>query len=55
MMAWHRVLFAAFFLQPNRPSGAARPQILDLHLQSRTDAREAVGKGGDQGSIAQIP
>jgi hypothetical protein len=37
-----------------RPSGAARPQILDLHLQGRVDAREVVGGGGNQRAVAQI-
>ena len=55
VMARHRVLFAAFFVQPNGPSGAARSQILDLHLQSRADTRERIGEGGDQGPVAQIP
>jgi hypothetical protein len=32
VMTGHRVLLAAFFMQPHRPSGAAGPQILDLHL-----------------------
>src|SRR4051812_42251793 len=54
MMARHRMLLAAFFVQPDCPSGAARPEILDLHLQGRGDARKAVGKGGDQGAVAQI-
>src|SRR6202022_119286 len=33
VMARHRMLLAAFLVQPHRPSGAARPEILDLHLQ----------------------
>jgi hypothetical protein len=48
------LLLPAFLLQPDRPPGAARSQILDLHLQRRIDAREAVGEGGDQRSVAQI-
>ena len=35
VMARHRVLLAAFLMQPDGPPGAARPQILDLHLQGR--------------------
>jgi len=35
MMTWHRVVFAAFLVQPNRPADTARPQILDLYLQRR--------------------
>jgi len=54
VMARHRMLLAAFLMQPDRPPGAARPQILDLHLQGRIDAREAVGEGGDQCPVAQI-
>src|SRR6266481_389734 len=33
---------------------AARPEILDFHLQGRSDAREAVGESGDQRAVAQI-
>jgi hypothetical protein len=43
-----------FLVQPNRPSRAARPQILDFHFQRRTDARKAVGEGSDQCPVAQI-
>jgi len=53
-MARHGVLLAAFLMQPDRPSGDARPEILDLHLQGRADAREGIGEGGDQRAIAQI-
>jgi hypothetical protein len=50
----HRVLLAAFLMQSHRPPGAARPQILDLHLQRCIDTREAVGEGGDQCPVTQI-
>src|SRR5260370_20555757 len=51
MMARHAVLLAAFFVQSDRPPGAARPKALDLHLQGRVDAREAIGECGDQRAI----
>jgi hypothetical protein len=54
VMAGHHMLFAAFFMQPYRPAGPARPQILNLHLQRRGDAREGIGKRGDQGAIAEV-
>jgi hypothetical protein len=54
MMARHRMLLASFFVQPVCPCRATRPEILDLHFQGRADAREAVGKGGDQGAVTQI-
>ena len=43
VMARHRVLLAAFLMQPDRPAGAAWAEVLDLHLQSSIYAREAVG------------
>jgi hypothetical protein len=33
VMARHGVSLTAFLVQPYRPTGAARPQILDLHLE----------------------
>src|ERR1700736_3190588 len=42
VMARHGVLLAAFLMQPDRPAGPARPEILHFHLQGRVDAREAV-------------
>jgi hypothetical protein len=54
VMARHAVLLAAFLMQPNRPSGAARPEVFDLHLQGRVDTREAIGKSGDQRAVAQV-
>jgi hypothetical protein len=54
VMARHTVLLAAFLMQPDRPAGAARPEILDLHLQRRTDARKAVSEGGHQRPVPQI-
>ena len=53
-MAGHGVLLAALLMEPDRPSGAARPQILDLHFESRADAREAVGERGDEREVPQI-
>jgi hypothetical protein len=32
-MPRHRALLAGFFVQFHRPSGAARPEVLDLHLE----------------------
>src|ERR1700730_16564199 len=42
VMARHGVLLAAFLMQPDCPSGTAWPEVLDLHLQRRVDAREAI-------------
>jgi hypothetical protein len=50
-MARHGVLLAAFLMQPDRPAGTAGPQILDLHLQSRSDAGKRVGQRRDQRAI----
>ena len=55
MMARHHVLLAAFLVQPDQPSRALRLQVVDPHLQRRADAGKAVGEGGDQGPVAQIP
>jgi hypothetical protein len=55
VMARYGVLLAAFLMQADSPSGAAWPEVLDLHLQGRADPREAVGKGGNQRTVAQIP
>ena len=54
VMAWHRVLLAAFLVQPDLPAGTLRPKILHLHLQRRVYAREGIGEGGDQRPVAQI-
>jgi hypothetical protein len=54
VMARHAVLLTSFLMQADRPSGAARPEILDLHLQGRIDAREAVGEGGGQRAVSEI-
>ena len=54
VVAGHRMVLAAFLMQPNRPAGAAWPQILDLHLQRGIDAREAVGQCRNQRPVAQI-
>ncbi len=43
VVARHRMLLAAFLVRPDCPSGAARLEVLALHLQRRGDAREAVG------------
>jgi hypothetical protein len=54
VMARHRMLFAAFLVQADRPPGAAWAEVLDLHLQGRVDPREAVGEGSDQCPVAQV-
>src|ERR1700730_7797028 len=48
------MLLAALLVQSDGPSRAARPEILDLHLQGRADARKAVCERGHQGAVAQI-
>jgi hypothetical protein len=45
MMAGHGVVLSAFFVQPDCPSGAFWPEVVDVHLQGSVDAREAVGEG----------
>ena len=52
MMRRHLVLLAAFLVQPDRPSCAARPEILDFHPQRRGDPREGIGERRDQGAVA---
>src|SRR4051794_4259756 len=42
-MARHRVLLAAFLMQPDRPAGAARPEVLDFHLQGYCSDKANVG------------
>jgi hypothetical protein len=41
------MFLAAFFMQPERPSRAPRPQILDLHRHRRCDPGEAVRIPGE--------
>jgi hypothetical protein len=43
-----------FLVQPDRPSRAARQEILDLHLQRCGDAREGISECGYQRAVAQI-
>lgn len=43
-----------FFVQPDRPRGAALPQVFDLYLQGCGDPRKRVGEGGDQRTAPQI-
>ena len=54
MMARHLVVLTAFFVQPDLPAGALRPEVLDLHLERRIYARERIGEGGDQCPVAPI-
>jgi hypothetical protein len=42
--ARHGVLLCCLLVQPDRPSGTVPLKVLDLHLQRRIDACEAVGK-----------
>src|SRR5712691_4217323 len=44
VMALHHMFLAPFLMQMDRPSGAARPEILDLHPQRHAIARKAVGR-----------
>jgi hypothetical protein len=53
-MAWHGVLLAAFLMQPDCPPGAAWPEVLDLHLQRRGDAREGKGQVAISARSTQI-
>jgi hypothetical protein len=46
VVARHRVLLAAFLVQPDGPTGAAWPQILDLHRQGRVAVRLAGDRSG---------
>ena len=54
MVAGHDVMFSAFLVQPELPSRALRPEILNLHLQRRANPGEGIGEGGDQRPVAQI-
>jgi len=49
------VVFTAFLVQPDRPSGTSRPEVLDRHLQGGIYAGEAVGERRDQGAVAKVP
>ncbi len=40
MMARHRMVLAAFLMQPDLPARPFGPKILDLHLQRGADPRE---------------
>jgi hypothetical protein len=53
-MTRHDVLFAAFLIEPHVPAGAARAQILDLHLQGGCHARKTVGERSDEGAVAEV-
>ena len=54
VVARHRMLLAAFLMQPDRPCCAARPEVLDFHRQRRVDPRKRIGEGRDQCAITQI-
>jgi hypothetical protein len=54
VLAGHSVLLAAFFVPSDRPSGAARPQVFDLHIQRRANSRERVGEGRNQCAVPHI-
>jgi len=55
VMARHHVLLAAFLVQPDQPARTFRLQVLNAQLERRPDAGEAVGEGGDQRPVAEIP
>jgi hypothetical protein len=44
MMARHGVMLASFFVQPQAPAGALRPEVLHLHFQRGVDAGEGIGE-----------
>jgi hypothetical protein len=54
VMARHRMLLAAFFMQPHRPARPARLEILDLHLERRSDARERIKERLTQDEVERI-
>lgn len=54
VMAGHLVLLAAFLVQAEPPGRTLRLQIFHLHRERRRDARERIGKSGDQRAVAQI-
>jgi hypothetical protein len=54
VVAGHRVLFAVFFMQADQRAGAFRLQVFDTHVQLGTDAREAIGEGGNQRPVAEV-
>ena len=51
-MARHGALLAALFVQPHHPSRAARPEVLDPHLQPRGNA---ASPRLDPAILAKIP
>ena len=55
VMAWHRVMLAAFLEQPELPAGTLRSKIFHFHPERCRNASEGVGEGGDQGAVAEIP
>jgi hypothetical protein len=54
VVARHRMLLSAFLVEQHGPSCAPRPQILDLHLQGRGDARERISERRDQRPVSEI-
>jgi hypothetical protein len=53
VMARHLVMLADFLVQPQLPTRTLRPEILDLHLEQRINAREGIGEGGYQRPITK--
>ena len=54
VVAGNHMLFAAFLAQAQLPAGAARPQILDPHLEGSADAGETISQRGDQRAVAPL-
>jgi hypothetical protein len=52
---WHGIVCCLPpFSRTDRPSGAAQPEVLDLHIQRRANPRERVGEGGNQCAVPHI-
>jgi hypothetical protein len=54
-MARHLVILAAFLVQPQLPTGAFGPEVLNLHFERRIYAREGISERRDERAIAPIP
>ena len=53
VVARHLMLFTAFFVQPHPGAPALHIDIVDLHLDHRTDPGEGVDHQADQRAVAQ--
>src|SRR5271166_1469701 len=52
VMAWHLMMLASFLVQSELPAGTLWPKVFHLHFECGGYAREGIGEGGDQRTVA---